>query len=99
MKAYFKVPHATSNKPKKPHQGSDLCQISNYTSRASSFLVDGTNPLHHVRRISSGEISGTVDSMDNGIIMDVPWSNAHLACSRNACQSEVVTLTTDSFLW
>ncbi len=37
MKANFKVPHATSNKPKKPHQGSDLCEISNYASRASSF--------------------------------------------------------------
>ncbi len=37
MKAKFKVPHATSNKPKKPYQGSDLCEISNYASRASSF--------------------------------------------------------------
>ncbi len=37
MKANFKVPHATSNEPKKSHQGSDLCEISNYASRASSF--------------------------------------------------------------
>ncbi len=37
MKANFKVPHAASNKPKKPHQGSYLREISNYATRASSF--------------------------------------------------------------
>ncbi len=74
MKANFKVPHATSNKPKKPHQGSDLCEISNYASRASSFPNKFAKLLYNIM-LSAGTYTQTYHSRTRGYNKSVSSSS------------------------
>ncbi len=53
MKANFKVPHATSNKPKKPHQGSRLMrdlQLCVYSQLVPEEICKAIVLLHIVQR-------------------------------------------------